>query len=128
MDIKEYLFLKQIAQTDVTDTFFTEKEYEIIEKVCAKRARELFNRMCNEENICLMCGSELNPDGQLVIEDELKMSNHILRNIRVCSNESCEYNKELIKRAKEEFSKRHYGLDADNRYGIGPEGYGYRKN
>ena len=96
MDIKEFEFLRRMAETD----HFTEEEFEVVDKACADKARELYSGLCNEQDVCEVCGAKMRHDGSIVLNNNLSMAHQVIEGLTMCSNESCQSTKDMIDRAE----------------------------
>ena len=74
---------------------FTEDQYNTINKLSAKIADEAFKSLCEEYEVCNVCGKPLDPNACLTIKERYPST--LFREIRIkaCSDKLCEYNKLL---------------------------------
>jgi len=101
MDLKELKFLQDISTKDC----FTITEWEIIDKVCAKRARDLYDMLCKDEDICSICGRDLGHDGIIIVKDNRSGRSEEVRNISLCSDVSCLYNRDIGNKYQERYEQ-----------------------
>jgi len=104
MELKDLVIIKQIAQEDITNEYFSEKQYKIILKMCIVEAKQLYEDICADRNICPICGKEINRNGKMTVGDSgfQNPQVHVIT-LPVCPDQNCEYNKQLLRTIQKEF-------------------------
>jgi len=76
----------------------TDLQRNALGKMFQRTLREMFDELCEEYNICNICGKDLKMNQKLMIDHY--PSTFVYRNI--CPDSECKYNKILIRRLREQ--------------------------
>lgn len=95
MDITE-----EMQKTKYVCTYLdgTSTQYKILDKITQRVCNEVFKELCEEHDICYVCGKDLMPNIRLVVRERYPST--MYRNIftKGCPDTSCEYNERLVNR------------------------------
>jgi len=75
---------------------FTENQSNTIDKLSAKIADEVFEELCEEYEVCYVCGKNLVPNVRLMVREPYPSTMYRKIFTKGCPDTSCEYNKRLV--------------------------------
>ena len=94
---------------------FSEKEQAVINKICAKEIKKIYDDLCKKYNLCPVCGERIKSNGTMTVGDSgcLNPRRYAVK-VSVCPNSDCEYNKQLAEEMQKEFEIFQIGSISSN--------------
>jgi hypothetical protein len=74
----------------------TEAQDEILDKITQRAVNEVFEEVCEEHNVCYVCGKDLVPNVRLMVREPYPQVTCREIFTKGCPDTSCEYNKRLV--------------------------------
>jgi len=75
---------------------FTKDQCNAIDKLSAKISNEAFKDLCEEYEMCYICGKDLDPNGRIIVKEPYPSVMHKEIRTKTCPDTACKYNKRLV--------------------------------